>query len=141
MFTFKNPVKICVGLGATACVVSSLSMYFRYRVEERIGNQVLCKNCVQDLLQHKPSLEILGEPVTWRRPNIMDPYNHITVTKANVSLPVTGSKTKGQLLIEAIREETDPGWTLASLKLKTAEDETIIRELITLVPDFKELHK
>lgn len=128
MFTIKNPNKFFMGLGATAVVVSSLSMYFRYRVEERIGNQVLCQKCIQELLQHKPSLQILGEPVTWRRPNLGDKYNRITVTKANIALPITGSKKKGNLLIEAFREETDPAWTLALLKLKVAEEETIIQE-------------
>lgn len=128
MFTIKNPNKVFVGLGVTAVVVSSLGMYYRYRVEERIGNQILCRNCIQELLQHKKSLEILGEPVTWRRPNLGDSYNHITVTKANIALPITGSKKKGNLLIEAFREETDPAWTLALLKLKVADEETIIQE-------------
>ncbi|KFM76009.1 hypothetical protein X975_14390, partial [Stegodyphus mimosarum] len=115
-------------LSVTGFSLSLASTYLRKKLEEKIGNQKLCTSAFDSLLQHKHSQEVLGSPISCRRPNLADLYNNITSTKAAIAIPVFGSKAKGNLLINANRAETDSEWTLESLKLKVRDEEIIIKE-------------
>ncbi|KAG8186815.1 hypothetical protein JTE90_020493 [Oedothorax gibbosus] len=128
MWIPKTRNRIMVGLSIASGIGTVGVFYIRLRVERAIGNQALCKNSIQDLLQHKQSLAILGEPVTWYNPNLKDSYNRITETNANLAVPVKGPKNKGNLLIDAFRKDGNSDWSLTSLKLKVSEEETVIRE-------------
>lgn len=128
MSKFKTRNRIMVGLSIAAGVGSLCCLYVRWQVEHSIGNQPICKDSIKTLLQHQQSLAILGEPVTWYNPNLKDPYNRVTETNANLSVPVKGPKNRGNLLIDAFRKEGNADWSLTSLKLKVSEEETVIRE-------------
>ncbi|GIY13279.1 uncharacterized protein CEXT_298731 [Caerostris extrusa] len=115
-----------IGIGLATCLVASGSIYMRKKLEDKIANQKLCKDCIQKVLQNKTSIESLGEPIEWKRPNLSNAYNYISSTKATIALPVLGSKKSGELLIEASKEKTDETWTLDSLKLKIPDEEILI---------------
>ncbi|GBN30380.1 hypothetical protein AVEN_231395-1 [Araneus ventricosus] len=115
-----------IGIGVATCLITSGSMYLRVRLEEKIGSQKLCQDCKQKMVQYKPATVCLGEPIEWHRPSLANTYNYISTSKATIAIPVSGSKTSGELLIEASKEELEQKWTINSLKLKVPDQEIAV---------------
>ncbi|CAL1292162.1 unnamed protein product [Larinioides sclopetarius] len=116
-----------IAIGVATCAITSGSIYLRVRLEENIGNQKLCQNCKEKVLQCKPATVCLGEPVEFFRPSLANTYNYISASKATIAIPVSGPKTSGELLIEASKEESEEKWTINSLKLKVPNQEIAIK--------------
>ncbi|KAF8777824.1 uncharacterized protein LOC129975428 [Argiope bruennichi] len=116
-----------IGIGVATCVLTSGSLYLRIRLEEKIGNQKLCQDCIKKMTQYEQAAVCLGEPIEWHRPSLANTYNYISTSKATIAIPVSGSQSSGELLIEASKEESEQKWTINSLKLKVPNQEITIQ--------------
>ncbi|XP_042902979.1 uncharacterized protein [Parasteatoda tepidariorum] len=127
MNILKYTHKKFAALGFTALSIAAGSMYLRKKIEDSIGNSTVCKSSIEDLLKHNPSVELLGKPVTWCNPSLLDRSNRITKDVANINVPVAGPKKAGFLVIDAFKQEADTTWTVNVLKLKLDDTEILIK--------------
>lgn len=116
------------GLTATSGIVASASMYMRKMVEEKIFDQDICRVCIDLLQRDQKSLDVLGPPVTFKRPTMRNTFNNFSDTKASIALQVFGTKTAGNLLIVASKQEKDTEWVLKSLILEVPGQKIAIKQ-------------
>ena len=62
--------------------------------------------------------EVLGLPIWDKRVDLADSFNKVTVTEAEVKVPVSGPNTKGCLYSWSTRPAAGVDWTVDRLELE-----------------------
>lgn len=124
----RTRLRFFYGLCVATCTVTAASMYMRCKVENMMFEHALCKSSIDALQQHDKCMDVLGSPLKFKRPNMRNTFNNATNTDANIAVPVIGSKTAGNLLITAFKEDKEKEWTVKSLELEVPKQKIVIKK-------------
>lgn len=127
MLVSRFQLRALYGLAACTVAVTTASSYMRKLLEERIFEQDVCRQSIDMLQKDLKSVDVLGPPITFTRPNMRNTFNSMSNTDASIAIPVSGINTSGNLLISAAKKEDDREWMLKSLTLEVPTKKIIIK--------------
>lgn len=103
MISLQTLVKIA---GFTGFVVAGTGYAFRYQLQNEIREIKLYKDAMQHLYNHQKALDLLGIPIKEKRVDISDSEkNGSNHNKTWLTIPIMGSKSFGELRVEALISE------------------------------------
>ncbi|KAI4491436.1 hypothetical protein M0804_002828 [Polistes exclamans] len=100
MISLQTLVKIA---GFTGLVVGGTGYAFRYKIQNEIREVQFYKDAMQHLYSHQKALDLLGTPIKEKRVDIGDAKkNGSDDNKTWLTIPIMGSKSFGELRVEAL---------------------------------------
>ncbi|KAM9308223.1 cytochrome c oxidase assembly factor 1 homolog [Gastrophryne carolinensis] len=108
-------------------VVSSAgcgTMY--YLIQKSFAKKEYYTAAVEKLESQPSALKIIGAPpLKVHFLNLMDKYNHVDKSSAQIKIPVSGSLLAGELCSTAVRDHQNQRWDLQDVTLQLNNGETI----------------
>ncbi|XP_075216236.1 cytochrome c oxidase assembly factor 1 homolog [Lycorma delicatula] len=105
--------------GGVACVV--MASLHHLQMNTRIKNAQYFKDAMNLLQEHKAADMVLGKPVNSGYIDVFSSKNYADVNKANLYIPLKGTKTKGELFFNAVKDENDK-WLLKRVELEIKDN-------------------
>ncbi|XP_031567814.1 cytochrome c oxidase assembly factor 1 homolog [Actinia tenebrosa] len=121
-------LKKCAVYGAVVAVVGAA--FCHHRIQANLASMDYYKKSVDEFRKHPVAVEAVGNPVRFRYMNLGRKDIQVDHERAQIVIPVRGSKTTGNLFSFATRQSLDEQWVLKELELEVESDKkriTIIK--------------
>lgn len=89
-----------------------------YLIQKAFSKASYYQLALEQLHSHPEALEALGTPLNVHYLQLTDKYNFVDIARAQLKIPVSGSKSEGHLYVSSSRDAPFQRWHLQEVFLK-----------------------
>ncbi|XP_055967051.1 cytochrome c oxidase assembly factor 1 homolog [Sorex fumeus] len=96
-----------------------------YLIQKSFSRASYYRLALEQLNNNPGALEALGTPLNIHYLQLIDKYNFVDITNAQLKIPVSGSKTEGHVYVSSSRDAPFQRWHLQEVFLQLKDGQQI----------------
>lgn len=111
-----NTLMQIAAFGGVAAVGTGI--YLHRTLQNKVRNSEVFQEVMHRVLNNKGAVTLLGDPLKFGTINTGNAENYCYIDKAQIQVPIKGSKCNGILEFMAEKKSTDTEWTFNKIEIE-----------------------